>query len=110
MFFINESPFFIDNTAGILTRRSTFTRHDRILYQLPVVITDSGSPPLSSTATFTISVCICQSRGHCESSGMEALALSMQALLGLSISFITVIGKIYYLQCELDMTKNKIYV
>ncbi|XP_058232806.1 cadherin-7 isoform X2 [Hemibagrus wyckioides] len=80
-----------DNTAGILTRRSTFTRHDRILYQLPVVITDSGSPPLSSTATFTISVCVCQSRGHCESSGMEALALSMQALLGLSICFITVI-------------------
>ncbi|MCJ8745656.1 hypothetical protein PDJAM_G00132670 [Pangasius djambal] len=80
-----------DNTAGILTRRSTFTRRDRILYHLPVVITDSGSPALSSTTTFTISVCVCQSRGHCPSSGMEALALSMQALLGLSICLITVI-------------------
>ncbi|XP_017309296.1 cadherin-7 isoform X2 [Ictalurus punctatus] len=82
-----------DNTAGILTRRSTFTHRDWILYHLPVIITDNGSPPLSSTTTFTISVCVCQSRGHCPSSGMEALALSvgMQALLGLSICLITVI-------------------
>ncbi|KAK2815047.1 hypothetical protein Q7C36_023313 [Tachysurus vachellii] len=84
-----------DNTAGILTRRSTFTHHDHILYQLHVVITDSGSPALSSTATFTISVCVCQFRGHCQSSGTKALAISMgfnmQALLGLSVFFIIVI-------------------
>lgn len=75
-----------------------------------MVITDSGSPALSSTTTFTISVCVCQSRGDCPSSGIEALALTMgvslQALLGLSICFITIIGMIY----KLNMTKNKIYV
>lgn len=103
-FFKNDPPFFTDNTAGILTRRSTFTHRDWILYHLPVIITDNGSPPLSSTTTFTISVCVCQSRGHCPSSGMEALALSvgMQALLGLSICLITVIGMIYELQYELN--------
>ncbi|XP_046733657.1 cadherin-7 isoform X2 [Silurus meridionalis] len=85
-----------DNTAGILTRRSTFTRRDQILYHLPVVITDSGSPALSSTITFTISVCVCHSRVHCPSSGIETLTLSlgvnMQALLGLSICLITIIA------------------
>ncbi|XP_072514658.1 cadherin-7 [Salminus brasiliensis] len=85
-----------DNTAGILTRRSMFIRRDRTLYQLPVVITDSGSPALSSTSTLTISVCACQPAGHCPSGGVEALALSMglstQTLLGLSVCFITLIA------------------
>ncbi|XP_053343507.1 cadherin-7 [Clarias gariepinus] len=84
-----------DNTAGILTRRSTFSRRDQILYYFPVVITDSGSPALSGTTTFTISVCVCYSGGHCPSSEMESLALSMgvsmQTLLGLSVCLVTVI-------------------
>nr|XP_061809769.1 cadherin-7-like [Nerophis lumbriciformis] len=66
-----------DNTAGVVARRSTFTRKDRIRYFLPVVVMDSGSPALSSTATLTISVCSCQPAGHCPSGGVEALALSM---------------------------------
>lgn len=82
-----------DNTAGIVARRSTFTRKDRSLYVLPVVVTDSGIPALSSTSTLTISVCICQPAGHCPSSGVEALALSMgvsmQTLLGLTVSLVT---------------------
>ncbi|TNN55709.1 Cadherin-7 [Liparis tanakae] len=66
-----------DNTAGIVARRSTFTRRDRTHYLLPVVVTDSGSPPLSSTSTLTIGVCSCQPAGHCPTGGVEALALSM---------------------------------
>lgn len=88
---------FVDNTAGILTRRSTFTRRDQKQYHLPVVVTDSGSPALSSTTTLTISVCTCQPTGYCPKSGVEALALSMglslQTLLGLTMCLITVIGK-----------------
>ncbi|XP_028823753.1 cadherin-8 isoform X2 [Denticeps clupeoides] len=75
-----------DNTAGILARRSTFTRRDRAQYLLPVVVTDSGSPALSSTSTLTVRVCACQPAGHCASGGVEALVLSMgfglQTLLG----------------------------
>ncbi|XP_055086073.1 cadherin-7-like [Periophthalmus magnuspinnatus] len=82
-----------DNTAGIVARRSTFTRKDRSHYLLPVVVSDSGSPALSSTSTLTISVCSCQPAGHCPSSGVEALALSMgvslQTLLGLLVSLVT---------------------
>ncbi|CAJ1082609.1 cadherin-7-like isoform X2 [Xyrichtys novacula] len=82
-----------DNTAGIVARRSTFTRKDRTQYLLPVVVTDSGSPALSSTTTLTVSVCSCQPAGHCPTGGVEALALSMglslQTLLGLLVCLIT---------------------
>ncbi|XP_067234138.1 cadherin-7 isoform X1 [Chanodichthys erythropterus] len=82
-----------DNTASILARRSTFTRHDHTHYHLPVVIRDSGSPIMSSTTTLTIRVCACQPTGHCPSEGVEAQALSldisMQILLGLSVCLIT---------------------
>ncbi|KAG7517956.1 cadherin-7-like isoform X1 [Solea senegalensis] len=82
-----------DNTAGILARRSTFTRKDRTQYFLPVVVTDSGSPALSSTSTLTISVCSCQPAGHCPTGGVEALALSMgvslQTLLGMFVCLVT---------------------
>ncbi|XP_029313438.1 LOW QUALITY PROTEIN: cadherin-7 [Cottoperca gobio] len=84
-----------DNTAGIMARRSSFTRKDRIQYLLPVVVTDSGSPALSSTSTLTISVCSCQPAGHCPTGGVEALALSMgvslQTLLGLVVCLVTLI-------------------
>ncbi|XP_066502878.1 cadherin-7 isoform X2 [Hoplias malabaricus] len=84
-----------DNTAGILTRRSMFSRRDRTLYHLPVVITDSGTPALSSTSTLTITVCACHPAGHCPTSGVEALALYMglstQTLLGLTVCLITLV-------------------
>ncbi|XP_018621325.2 cadherin-7 isoform X2 [Scleropages formosus] len=75
-----------DNTASILTRRSSFTRQDRHQYLLPIVIADSGVPPLSSTTTLTIIVCSCHPTGHCPAGGVEAFALTM----GLSIQ--TLIG------------------
>lgn len=83
-----------DNTASIVARRSTFTRKDRTQYLLPVVITDSGSPALSSTSTLTISVCSCQPAGHCPTGGVQALALTMgvrmQTLLGLLVCLATI--------------------
>ncbi|XP_074549834.1 cadherin-7 [Halichoeres trimaculatus] len=82
-----------DNTGAIVARRSTFTRKDRTQYLLPVVVTDSGSPALSSTTTLTVSVCSCQPAGHCPTGGVEALALSMgvslQTLLGLLVCLVT---------------------
>uniref|UniRef100_A0A3Q2VND4 Cadherin-12 n=1 Tax=Haplochromis burtoni TaxID=8153 RepID=A0A3Q2VND4_HAPBU len=85
-----------DNTAGIVARRSTFTRKDRTQYLLPVVVADSGSPALSGTSTLTISVCSCQPAGHCPTGGVEALALSMgvslQTLLGILFCLVTLTG------------------
>ncbi|KAM4718531.1 cadherin-7 [Anableps anableps] len=81
-----------DNTAGIVARRSTFTRKDQTQYLLPVVVTDSGTPALSSTTTLTISVCSCFPAGHCPTGGVEALALSgvsMQTLIGILVCLVT---------------------
>lgn len=86
-----------DNTAGIVARRSTFTHKDQTQYLLPVVVTDSGSPALSSTSTLTISVCSCQPPGHCPRGGVKAFALpmgvSLQTLLGLVVCLVTLTGK-----------------
>ncbi|KAG7274255.1 hypothetical protein CRUP_013240 [Coryphaenoides rupestris] len=78
-----SSLFLHDNTASIVARRSTFTRKDRTQYLLPVVLADSGVPPLSSTSTLTVTVCGCEPAGHCPlgGAGVEALALSMGASL-----------------------------
>lgn len=93
----NAKLLFTDNTAGIVARRSTFTRKDRTQYLLPVVVTDSGSPALSSTSTLTISVCSCHPAGHCPNGGVEALALSMgvslQTLLGILVCLVTLTGE-----------------
>ncbi|XP_014887748.1 cadherin-7 isoform X1 [Poecilia latipinna] len=81
-----------DNTAGIVARRSTFTRKDQTQYLLPVVVTDSGTPALSSTTTLTIGVCSCLPAGHCPTAGVEALALSgvsMQTLVGIFVCLVT---------------------
>uniref|UniRef100_A0A3P9N0T3 Cadherin-12 n=1 Tax=Poecilia reticulata TaxID=8081 RepID=A0A3P9N0T3_POERE len=81
-----------NNTAGIVARRSTFTRKDQTRYLLPVVVTDSGTPALSSTTTLTIGVCSCLPAGHCPTAGVEALALSgvsMQTLVGILVCLVT---------------------
>ncbi|CAL8321703.1 unnamed protein product, partial [Boreogadus saida] len=84
-----------DNTASIVTRRSTFTRKDRAHYLLPVVVADSGVPPLTSTSTLTVTVCGCGPAGHCPlgGAGVEARALSMgtslKTLLGVLVCLAT---------------------
>uniref|UniRef100_A0A3B5MF03 Cadherin-12 n=1 Tax=Xiphophorus couchianus TaxID=32473 RepID=A0A3B5MF03_9TELE len=65
------------NTAGIVARRSTFTRKDQTQYLLPVVLTDSGTPALSSTTTLTIGVCSCLPAGHCPTAGLMPWCLTI---------------------------------
>ncbi|XP_036377797.1 cadherin-7 [Megalops cyprinoides] len=82
-----------DNTASVLTRRSSFTRQDRTHYLLPILTADSGTPALTSTTTLTISVCSCHPAGHCPTGGVEAFALSMslsiQTLIGILVCLLT---------------------
>ncbi|MBN3294810.1 CADH6 protein, partial [Amia calva] len=64
-----------DNTAGILTRRSGFSRLERSTYLLPVVISDGEYPIQSMTSTLTIRVCTCDREGNMQSCNAEALML-----------------------------------
>ncbi|XP_028450211.1 cadherin-7-like [Perca flavescens] len=50
-----------DNTASVLTAPG-FLRRDHPVHFLPVVISD-GAPPLSSTNTLSVTVCVCQVHG-----------------------------------------------
>ena len=40
--------------SGVVTSLKTFDREQRKEYQLPIIIRDSGSPPMSGTNTLTI--------------------------------------------------------
>ncbi|XP_006006530.1 cadherin-6 [Latimeria chalumnae] len=64
-----------DNTAGILTRRKGYNRHEMSHYLLPVVISDNDYPIQSSTSTLTIRVCTCDREGNMQSCNAEALTL-----------------------------------
>ncbi|NWV57719.1 CADH8 protein, partial [Daphoenositta chrysoptera] len=76
-----------DNTLSILAKHSGFSRQKQELYLLPIVISDGGTPPMSSTSTLTIRVCGCSSDGVVQSCNAEAyvlpIGLSMGALIAI---------------------------
>lgn len=74
-----------------MARRSFSHRQDQSQHLLPVVVTDSGTPALSSTSTLTISVCRCQPAGHCPIA--PPIGISLLTLLGLSACLFTLTGK-----------------
>ncbi|KAI3375372.1 hypothetical protein L3Q82_021865 [Scortum barcoo] len=65
-----------DNTAGILTRRASYSRLHQSVYVVPVVITDGDYPMQSSTGTLTVRVCTCDREGNMELCNAEALSSS----------------------------------
>uniref|UniRef100_I3JV49 Cadherin-7 n=1 Tax=Oreochromis niloticus TaxID=8128 RepID=I3JV49_ORENI len=73
-----------DNTASVLTRRAGFLQRERPLYFLPVVISDRGTPPLSSTSTLTVSVCKCDLHGNRRSCIQEMSPLLLPKGLSLA--------------------------
>uniref|UniRef100_A0A1A8QF99 Cadherin 7, type 2 n=1 Tax=Nothobranchius rachovii TaxID=451742 RepID=A0A1A8QF99_9TELE len=83
-----------DNTASILTKRGGFRRSEQPVYRLPVLITDSGSPALSSTNTLLVRVCECDSNGEtlsCGAVAYTATGLSTGALLAILGCIITLL-------------------
>ncbi|XP_053555545.1 cadherin-8 [Bombina bombina] len=76
-----------DNSLSILARHNGFNRLKQEVYLLPIIISDSGNPPLSSTSTLTIRVCGCSSDGVVQSCNAEAyvlpIGLSMGALIAI---------------------------
>uniref|UniRef100_H2ZV32 Cadherin 8 n=1 Tax=Latimeria chalumnae TaxID=7897 RepID=H2ZV32_LATCH len=88
---VNNTDFTIknneDNSVSILARHRGFSRQTQELYLLPIVISDTGNPPMSSTSTLTIRVCGCSSDGVVQSCNVEAyvlpIGLSMGALIAI---------------------------
>ncbi|XP_022531338.2 cadherin-22 [Astyanax mexicanus] len=84
-----------DNTVGIRTQRSGFNRQEQNVYLLPIRVVDSGPPALSSTGTFTIRVCGCDTVGNIQSCNATAFvmsaALSPGALIALLVCMLILI-------------------
>ncbi|XP_065608005.1 cadherin-19 isoform X1 [Cyrtonyx montezumae] len=92
-----------DNTAGIFTTVSGFSRQEQFYFFLPIIILDNGSPPLTSTNTLTVTVCDCDTEVntlYCRygafmySMGLstEALVAALACLLILLVFFLAIIG------------------
>ncbi|KAM3836170.1 cadherin-6-like, partial [Diretmus argenteus] len=86
-----------DNTAGILTRRGSYSRLHQSVYLVPVVITDGDYPMQSSTGTLTVRVCTCDHDGNMELCNAEALTssagLSTGALIAILLCAIILLSK-----------------
>ncbi|XP_015251061.1 cadherin-8 isoform X1 [Cyprinodon tularosa] len=76
-----------DNSISVLAKHDTFRRQKQEMYFLPIIVTDNGNPPMSSTNTLTIRVCGCSRDGIVQSCNVEAyvlpIGLSMGALIAI---------------------------
>ncbi|KAM3625469.1 uncharacterized protein V6R79_012523 [Siganus canaliculatus] len=76
-----------DNSITVLAKHATFRRQKQEMYFLPIIVTDNGNPPMSSTNTLTIRVCGCSENGIVQSCNVEAyvlpIGLSMGALIAI---------------------------
>ncbi|XP_030908699.1 cadherin-18 isoform X4 [Melopsittacus undulatus] len=77
-----------DNTASILTRRRRYSRTTQDTYYLPVLISDGGVPPLSSSSTLTIRVCACEKDGRVRTCHAEAFLSSAGLSTGALIAIL----------------------
>ncbi|XP_062355634.1 cadherin-18 isoform X4 [Cinclus cinclus] len=85
-----------DNTASILTRRRRYSRTTQDIYYLPVLISDGGVPPLSSSSTLTIRVCACERDGRVRTCHTEAFlssaGLSTGALIAILLCIVILLA------------------
>ncbi|CAB1440039.1 unnamed protein product [Pleuronectes platessa] len=75
-----------DNTASIVSRRREgFSQdRDREFFSLLVVVADGGEPPLSSTTTLSLRVCVCQGNTRGRNSHNICQAQAFLSSAGLS--------------------------
>ncbi|KAL1007093.1 hypothetical protein UPYG_G00081830 [Umbra pygmaea] len=99
-----------DNSISVLAKHDTFRRQKQEMYFLPIIVTDNGNPPMSSTNTLTIRVCGCSREGIVQSCNVEAyvlpIGLSMGALIAI-LACIILLLVIVVLFVTLRRHKNK---
>ncbi|XP_030612451.1 cadherin-18 isoform X2 [Archocentrus centrarchus] len=81
-----------DSTASIIARRRRFNHLTQELYELPIVVWDSGEPLLSGTSTLTLRVCPCQRHGRirmCQGEAfLSSAGLSTGALIAILLCIV----------------------
>uniref|UniRef100_A0A8C1GNK3 Cadherin 8 n=1 Tax=Cyprinus carpio TaxID=7962 RepID=A0A8C1GNK3_CYPCA len=81
----------LDNSISILAKHDSFRRQKQDTYLLPIVVTDDGEPPMSSTNTLTIQVCSCSREGNVQSCNVEAFVLPIGLSMGALIAILACI-------------------
>ncbi|XP_073535070.1 cadherin-19-like [Phyllobates terribilis] len=94
-----------DNTATILTAQDGYSSQDNLLFYLTVIISDNGTPSLSSTSTLTIKVCDCSINNNTESCGKGGFFFNFVnsgAIVGISvfILMILVLALLVHVRCR----------
>lgn len=99
-----------DNSISVLAKHDTFRRQKQEMYFLPIIVTDNGNPPMSSTNTLTIRVCGCSKDGIVQSCNVEAyvlpIGLSMGALIAILACIILLLGEVSVLLCIIPLKFN----
>ncbi|XP_063801467.1 cadherin-11 [Pseudophryne corroboree] len=80
-----------DNTANLYVGRVSFSRQKQKMHLLPIVISDGGSPPMSSTNTLTIRICSCSTDENIISCNDEPLSLNAGLSTGALIAILACI-------------------
>ncbi|XP_075684492.1 cadherin-19-like [Rhinoderma darwinii] len=98
-----------DNTANILTAQDGYSSRDDPLFYLTVIISDNGTPSLSSTSTLTIKVCDCGIDNNTESCGKGGFLFNFMnsgALIAISvfILLILVLALLVHVRCQKNHT------
>ncbi|XP_029464038.1 cadherin-5 isoform X2 [Rhinatrema bivittatum] len=82
-----------DNTAKVIVKYGGFSREVSKVHFLPIVISDNGSPPQSSTNTLTIGVCTCDEKGEytfCEVASKQS-TVSIQVLVAILVCILAIL-------------------
>ncbi|XP_048828019.1 cadherin-11-like isoform X1 [Brienomyrus brachyistius] len=99
-----------NSTASLYVTRKDFSKTTQDVYLLPIRISDSGSPPMSSTSTVILRVCSCDARDTILSCNAQHFilpaGLSMGALIAI-LACIVVLLAIVVLFVALHRQKNE---
>lgn len=64
------------------------------MYEIPVIVSDSGNPPLSNRSLIRIKVCPCDNNGDCSTTGAVATAgLGTGAIIAILICIIILLSE-----------------
>ncbi|KAK3509924.1 hypothetical protein QTP70_023172 [Hemibagrus guttatus] len=80
-----------NNSISILAKHDSFRRQKQEVYLLPIVVSDDGNPPMSSTNTLSIRVCGCSKDGVVQSCNVEAFVLPIGLSMGALIAILACI-------------------
>ncbi|ETE66597.1 Cadherin-5 [Ophiophagus hannah] len=82
-----------DNTANVTVKFGPFNRELLKTHLLPIIISDNGAPPQTSTNTLTIQICQCDKEGamHCEGQA-KLMGVGIQVLVTIFVCIFTILA------------------